>query len=283
MIIASRDASRPLDVRRGDGSVEGATSACTSATSGRRPSRVTVTHVPGTAWSRVDRNSPLGSARPVMPASDRSKQPTSSVGPKRFLTARTRRSRECRSPSNWMTTSTRCSSTRGPAIEPSLVTCPTRRTAMPRALAAAMRRTGDLAHLGDVACLALDVGARDGLHGVDDEQPRRARLDVAEHGREVGLGGEVERVGHRRDAFGAGAHLRGGLLAADVEDLGARPGRPGGDVEQQRRLADARLAGDEDHATGHETATEDAVELRDARSVVRPPASGRRRRCAGPG
>ena len=64
MIMASRDASRPLDVRRGDGSVDGATSACTSATSGRRPSRVTVTHVPGTAWSRRDRNRPLGSAQP---------------------------------------------------------------------------------------------------------------------------------------------------------------------------------------------------------------------------
>ena len=140
MIIASRDAVEPADGaprRRQRGRAP--TSACTSATSGRRPSRVTVTHVPGTAWSRVDRNSPLGSARPVMPSSDRSKQPTSSVGPKRFFTARTSRSRECRSPSNWMTTSTRCSSTRGPAIEPSLVTWPTSSVAMPRALATPMR------------------------------------------------------------------------------------------------------------------------------------------------
>ena len=56
-------------------------SACTSATSGRRPSSVTVTQVPATLRSRWERNSPLGSANPTIPTSDRSKQPTSSVGP----------------------------------------------------------------------------------------------------------------------------------------------------------------------------------------------------------
>ena len=73
-----------------------------------------------------------------MPSSRISKQPTSSAAPYRFFVARTRRSDECRSPSKCSTTSTRCSSTRGPAIEPSLVTCPTSTVAMPRALATAM-------------------------------------------------------------------------------------------------------------------------------------------------
>ncbi len=73
-----------------------------------------------------------------MPSSFRSKQPTSSVGPYRFFTARSSRSRECRSPSNWHTTSTRCSSSRGPAMEPSLVTWPTSSVVMLRRLAAAM-------------------------------------------------------------------------------------------------------------------------------------------------
>ena len=65
------------------------------------------------------------------------------------------------------------------------------------------------------------------------------------------------------DAFGPHAHLGRGLLAADVEDLGAGPGRAGGDVEQQRRLADARLARDEHDRAGHEAAAEHAVELGD--------------------
>ena len=67
--------------RRGVARVDFVTSACTSVTSGRRPSSVTVTQVPGTSVVRPDRNSPLGSASPTMPTSDRSKQPTSSVGP----------------------------------------------------------------------------------------------------------------------------------------------------------------------------------------------------------
>ena len=80
--IATRDAVEAVAcARRGDGGCCGAMSACTSATSGRRPSRVTVTQVPATLRSRLERNSPLGSASPTMPTSDRSKQPTSSVGP----------------------------------------------------------------------------------------------------------------------------------------------------------------------------------------------------------
>ena len=63
-----------------------------------------------------------------MPTPLMSKQPTSSVGPNRFFTARNMRNAVCESPSNWHTTSTRCSSVRGPAIEPSLVTWPTSST-----------------------------------------------------------------------------------------------------------------------------------------------------------
>ena len=60
--------------------------------------------------------------------------------PKRCLTARSMRSAWWRSPSNDSTVSTRCSSARGPARPPSLVTCPTRTTLTPRALASATSR-----------------------------------------------------------------------------------------------------------------------------------------------
>ncbi|SKU44012.1 Uncharacterised protein [Mycobacteroides abscessus subsp. abscessus] len=49
---------------------------------------------------------------------------------------RTIRNAECLSPSKCNTTSTRCSSDRGPAIAPSLVTCPTNTIATPDDLAA---------------------------------------------------------------------------------------------------------------------------------------------------
>ena len=79
--MATREWSTPEVVRRGEAAAVGATRACTSTGTGRRPSRVTVAQVPGT-WERSeDRNSPLGSSSPTMPRSPRSKQPTSSVGP----------------------------------------------------------------------------------------------------------------------------------------------------------------------------------------------------------
>ncbi|SLH88979.1 Uncharacterised protein [Mycobacteroides abscessus subsp. abscessus] len=82
----------------------------------------TVTAVPGTGSVRWCRNSPDGSSTQAMPSSCSSKQPTSSALPKRFLMPRTMRSVEFLSPSNWSTTSTRCSRVRGPATLPSLVT-----------------------------------------------------------------------------------------------------------------------------------------------------------------
>ena len=72
-----------------------------------------------------------------------SNRPSSLVEPKRCLTARSRRRAWWRSPSNDSTVSTTCSSTRGPASPPSLVTWPTRTTAMPRSLAS---RTSRWAH-----------------------------------------------------------------------------------------------------------------------------------------
>ena len=121
-----------------------------------------------------------------------------------------------------------------------------------------------LADLADVAGRPLDLAAGDGLHGVDDEQVGLHGLDLAQHRGEVGLGREVEAGRHRLDPLGPHPHLGRRLLAADVEHGLAAAGRAGGDVEQQRGLADARLAGDEDHGAGHEAAAEDAVELADA-------------------
>ncbi len=135
--MATRAASSPLTARRGAGRLVGATSACSSPSSGRLPSTTTVTAVPATPVSRWVRNRPEGSGTPMMPSSRSSKQPTSSAAPNRFFTPRTRRNVECRSPSKCSTTSTRCSSSLGPATAPSLVTWPTSTTGRPRSLASA--------------------------------------------------------------------------------------------------------------------------------------------------
>ncbi len=74
------------------------------------------THVPDTGVPLRDMNSPLGSGTSWMPSPAMSKQPTSSVGPKRFLSARTKRSAVWRSPSKWHTTSTGARGAGAPAI-----------------------------------------------------------------------------------------------------------------------------------------------------------------------
>ena len=80
-IIATRDPSTPDVVRRGRSAGESATSAWTSARSGRRPSMATDTAVPGVVPWWASRNSPVGSVIASIPAAERSKQPTSSTGP----------------------------------------------------------------------------------------------------------------------------------------------------------------------------------------------------------
>ena len=211
-------------VRRGRSSGDGVTSACTSASSGRRPSIVTATQVPGTSAGWCSTNSPVGSVTALMPSEDRSKQPTSSTGPKRFFIARTIRKRELRSPSKCSTTSTRCSSTRGPAIDAVLGDVADQHGGDVAGLGDPDQGGRDLLDLGDAAGHALDPGRADGLHRVDHQQRRADLLDVGEHGAQVGLGGEVELVVHAAGAVGAQPDLGGGLLAGDVEGAGAHPG-----------------------------------------------------------
>ena len=81
MIIATRAESTPDVVRRGRSPALWVTSACTSLSSGRRPSSATDTQVPGTGPWRASRKSPVGSVIASIPSADRSKQPTSSTGP----------------------------------------------------------------------------------------------------------------------------------------------------------------------------------------------------------
>ena len=158
---------------------------------------MTVTAVPGTGSQCCEVNRPEGSGTSRIPESTISKQPTSSAGPNRFLVARTIRKPEWRSPSNASTTSTRCSSSRGPAMAPSLVTCPTMITAMPRRFAT---RTNALVTSrtwvtppGDPSASAVPIVCTESSTMSDGSH----LLDVAEHGPEIGLGCQVELIGHR--------------------------------------------------------------------------------------
>ena len=156
---------------------------------------------------------------------------------------------------------------------------------------------GGGADLGDRARRAVDVVGPHGLDRVDDGERRALGLERGQDVAEVGLGGEPERRVGEAEARGAQADLGGGLLAGDVDGGRAAGGEGGGGLQQQRRLADAGIAADEDGRGRDEAAAEDAVELGDAgegarraaarraaRSprVMRRPRAGPRLRPAGP-
>ena len=90
-IRLTRLVSTPATVRRGLVRYDGATSACTSTSSGRDPSTVAVTADPATPPARSDSSISDGLDTSASPASCISNSPISSVEPKRFLTARSTR------------------------------------------------------------------------------------------------------------------------------------------------------------------------------------------------
>ena len=136
-----------------------------------------------------------------------SKTPTSFVEPKRFLSARSVRYVRSRSPSNCSTQSTRCSSTRGPASEPSFVTCPTRSDRGARALGDLGDAGRDLADLADRARRAVERGGVQRLDRVDHAGLGALGAQRREDGVEVGLGEDRDVERRVAEPLGAQADL----------------------------------------------------------------------------
>ena len=181
-----------------------------------------------------------------------------------------------RSPSKLSTVSTICSSTRGPAMLPSLVTWPTSTTAVPRSLA---KRTSSCAEARTWLTVPGAPSIRSRMHGldrIDDEQ--RRRFAVADRGQDVAHRGR-RRQPHRRRAEPqpnrAQPHLLGRFLARHIDDAPPRCRQPRRDLEQQGRLADARIAADQHRRPGDDPAADRPVELGKA---ARQPVGQRRRR-----
>ena len=121
-----------------------------------------------------------------------------------------------------------------------------------------------LAHLPDAARRRLKLQREDGLHRVDDDQRRLDARDLLENALEAGFGEQIERRAADREPLAARLDLMLGLLARAVEDRAAAARHVRGGLQQQRRLADAGLAAEEDQRSRHDAAAEDAIELVDA-------------------
>jgi ABC-type uncharacterized transport system permease subunit len=205
--------------------------------------------------------SPTDSALRAGRLSDIANTPSSLTAPKRFLNARSTRNRLPASPSKYSTASTMCSSTRGPAMPPSLVTCPTRNTRYRspwRSAPAAPR----LAHLAD---RARRGGQRVGPQGLDrvDEQLRPG-LRACSRTRSTQVSASACRPSSGRPRRTA----RPATWASDSSPVTYRPGKAGAifgqRLQQQGRLADAGIAADQHHRARGQAAAEHAIELADA-------------------
>ncbi len=158
-----------------------------------------------------------------------------------------------------------CSTTRGPAIWPSLVTWPTRITAAPVRLAKRISSPAEPRTCVTVPGDSFDSLRPHGLDRVDDQKLRRYALrqcrdDIFDRC----FGRDLDRGFGQAEPFGAQPHLSHRLFAGNVDGavLVAREGRR--NVEQQRRFADSRIAAEQEYRAAHQTAAGHAVEFGNA-------------------
>ncbi len=123
------------------------------------------------------------------------------------------------------------------------------------------------------------------LDRIEDDEVRPA--SIGQRGQnvlDIGLGGEFDRSAGDAEPLRAQPHLRDGLLARDIDDAVALRGERGRRLHQERRLADARIAADQDGRAAHEAAAGGPVEFgdagRDARRVLDLARQGGQRDCA---
>jgi len=108
----------------------------------------------------------------------------------------------------------------------------------------------------------------DGLNRVDDERGGAEFLDLGEDAFDRRFGEEADVIVDRAESSRAERDLARRFFARDVEhDAVIRELR--GDLQEERRLTDPRLAADERDRAEHQAAAEHAVEALDVRRHAR--------------
>ncbi len=120
---------------------------------------------------------------------------------------------------------------------------------------------GGGAHLGHRAGARVVGVAPEGLDRVDHGQVQPLALEPLEDVAQRRLGRELHRTLGQAHAVGPGADLLDRLLARDVGAGRAALGRRRAGLQQEGRLAHARVAGEQDGRARHQAAAADAVEL----------------------
>ena len=120
------------------------------------------------------------------------------------------------------------------------------------------------AHLADAAGRRLKLQREHGLNRVDDEQPRPHAADFFEDALDARLREQEQRRVADAKPVAARLDLMLRLFARCVEHGADRLREVRGRLQQQRRLADAGFAAEQDERAGNDAAAEHAVEFADA-------------------
>ena len=123
---------------------------------------------------------------------------------------------------------------------------------------------GALAHLPHVARRALEVAGEDGLDGIDDHHGRAPVRRGGEDRLEQRLAEQLDVAGTPAEPVGAQLHLQRRFLAGHVQRAHVGRLELRRDLQQDRGLADPRLAADQHHRARHDAAAEHEVELGEA-------------------
>ena len=157
--------------------------------------------------------------------------------------------------------STRCSTARGPARSPSLVTCPTRRSGTPLDFARRVRRSTQARTWARLPAGCARSGSE--TDWSESTTTRAGRWRPTAHLDRLDVGPlECEEVpGHRAHPRRPPAHLCERLLGRGEHDVDASGGDRREHLEQERGLADARRAEQEGDGAPDHAAPHDPVEL----------------------
>ena len=215
------------------------------------------------AADRRGRAAPTGRRPGRAPCDVISNTPISAVEPNRFLTARSTRRSPVRSPSNISTASTRCSSTRGPATRAVLGHVTDQHHVMRVLLGDAQQTAGGLAHLRDGAGRRREVVAQSVCTESTTATAGFSCTSVWQtRSRSVSAITPIRPAPPMRSAR---MRTCAGDSSPHTSSTGCRGGEPRQRHGGERRLADARIAADQDQRAGDEPAAEHAIELVDAR------------------
>jgi hypothetical protein len=120
---------------------------------------------------------------------------------------------------------------------------------------------GTATHLHDAAGSRAEIGVGHRLDAVDDDELRLRRVEGGDHMRERGLGEQPQMGTERTQPLGTKSNLLSTLFPAHVQRA-CRPCRS--QLQQERALADTRLAAQQGHRAGNQATAEDAIELFDS-------------------